>query len=386
VKPSESGLHVGKLEALLRDQGFHKVAWLSSVGLPQRLVQHPQIAALGEGTFLLAALSCYRREQDDASAPGDPHALIAPFARRNYYGEAVSRLKTVVRTLCRVHGLSKQRTRIFCNSRLPEKPLALLSGLGSFGKNSLILIPGLGSQFVIAGLFLPVAGITDSGGLSGNASLTGPGVRFDLCGSCRDCQEACPVGALPEAGRLDETRCLQALCTETVPFSEAFRRAWSFRFYGCQSCQEVCPHNRNLNLETETVLGELGPSVPLKDLLSLSVPVMKEYVRGTALARSWIPPRTLLRNALIAAGNRRDPALLQAVVSHSSSEDELVREVAAWAVQRISQASRLRSAEAAVRRCGAPLPLKRKIATSSSSRKSSKKNKNCGCHHKRARP
>lgn len=326
--PSNTELHAEELEALFRDQGFHRVAFLSTNGLPRRLAGHPQISALGQGTFLLAALSCYRREQDDASAPGDPHALVAPFARRNYYGVAVSRLKTVVRTLCTDHGLSKQALRIFCNSRLPEKPLACLSGLGSFGKNTLILIPGMGSLFVIAGLFLPlpVAGVTDSGG---------PNVSFDLCGTCRACLDACPVGALPEAGRLDEKRCLQALCTETVPFSEAFRRAWGFRFYGCQSCQEACPHNRALSLETETNLGELGPSLSLKRLLSLSLPELKEVVRGTALARFWIPPRTLLRNALIAAGNHRDPVLLQAVVNHRSSRDPLVAKAADWAVKRI---------------------------------------------------
>ena len=55
--PPESKLHSGEIEVLFRDHGFHKVAWLSTDGLPRRLAEHPEITALGEGTFLLAALS-----------------------------------------------------------------------------------------------------------------------------------------------------------------------------------------------------------------------------------------------------------------------------------------------------------------------------------------
>ena len=160
-------------------------------------------------------------------------------------------------------------------------------------------------------------------------------LSFPLCGSCRSCQDACPVGALPEPGRLDEKRCLQALCTKTGPLSDRARRAWGYRCYGCQSSQEVCPHNRNLSLETETRLGSLGASISLKRLLSFSPAELKSFIRGTVLDRSWIPPRTLLRNALLAAGNRRDPVLLEAVIRHCSSPDSLAAQAAAWARERI---------------------------------------------------
>ena len=336
--PSKIELQAAELEALLGEEGFLKAAFVHSADLPQSLSRHPEIAAQGEGAFVMTALSCYREEPEDLSEPGDPHALIAPFARRNYYAEAVARLKSVVRTLQKTYGFSKQALRIFCNSPLPEKALAVLSGLGSYGKNTLILIPGLGSLFVIAGLFVPatVVGFSSSPpGRTGARPTTdqaaGAVSRFPLCGDCQACQNTCPVDALEEAGRLDDSRCLQALCTVPLRFSESRRRAWAFRFYGCQSCQDVCPHNRGLYEATDTQRGELGPSLSLKHLLSLSSEQFKEYIRGTALARSWIPPRTLLRNALLAAGNRRDPVLLEAVARHCSNPDPLVAQAAAWA-------------------------------------------------------
>ena len=339
-------LQAEELEDLIREQGFKRTAFLPSADIPRSLSRHPQIAALGEGTYLLTALSCYREEADDLSGPGDPHALIAPFARRNYYGEAVSRLKRVVRALCANHGFRKQELRIFSNSPLPEKALAVLSGLGCYGKNTLILIPGMGSLFVIAGLFVPAAVVGNpesrkqraGGSPAADPAADGDG-RFPMCGSCRACQDACPVGALEEAGRLDDSRCLQALCTEPRPFSESSRRAWAFRFYGCQSCQDVCPHNRGLEVQTDTRRGELGPSLSLRHLLSLWPDRLGEFLRASALERSWIPPRTLLRNALLAAGNRRDPTLLHAVTLRCSDPDPLVAQAAEWARTQLSDAA-----------------------------------------------
>jgi epoxyqueuosine reductase len=323
--PPRIQLEAGELESQLRAQGFSRTAFLPSTDLPPSVGRQPQIAALGAGTFMMTALSCHREEADDLSEPGDPHALIAPFARRNYYAEAVARLKGVVRALRASHGLGRQAMRVFCNSPLPEKALAVLSGLGSRGKNTLILAPGMGSLFIIAGVFLPA---TVVGAAEMRSAAAAP---FPLCGECRTCQDACPVGALEEAGRLDESRCLQALCTEPHEFSEASRRAWGFRFYGCQSCQDVCPHNREVEEGAEVRRGELGPSLSLKRVLSLSPPRLKEFLRPSALARSWIPPRTLLRNALIAAGNRRDPVLREPVARHHSNPDPLLARAAAWA-------------------------------------------------------
>ncbi|MCX7040172.1 MAG: hypothetical protein NT005_13695, partial [Spirochaetes bacterium] len=117
-------------------------------------VVHPEGWA-GSLTILVCALSCRRDEPDDLSSPGDPHALIAPFARRGHYAAAAGMMRAILRRLGQEVGFSARAARIFVNSRIPEKPLLAATGLGSYGKNGLLIVPGLGSLFVIAGCVLP---------------------------------------------------------------------------------------------------------------------------------------------------------------------------------------------------------------------------------------
>lgn len=330
MSPTSRGGLREAITAAAAAQGFQSTRWVCTSDLPEPVRRHPEVAGLGRGSFLLAALSCFRREPDDPSSPGDPYALLAPFARRNYYREAVHRLKQVAAQAAigpRGGGLARSRLRVFSNSRFPEKALAAAAGLGFLGANSLLIAPELGSLLVIAGLFVPEE-------LGSHPPLEGgqtPGLR---CGACRACREACPVGALPEPGRLDPARCLQALATVTSAWPAGAREAWSFRLYGCQACQEVCPFNRGLSRETLTERGALGPGLPLACLLGALVP-LKERLRGTVLDMSWIPEEALLRNSLLAAGHRGDPVVLEAVRARRLDRSPVVREAAAWAEKAI---------------------------------------------------
>lgn len=286
-----------------------------------------------EGSILLCALSCYRDEPDDASTPGDPHGLIAPFARRNYYREAVSRLQEVVKRISR-KGLARREARIFSNSRFPEKILAARSGLGFYGRNSLIVSPGMGSLFVIAGLYLPVSWPSDPP-LPGDP---GPGGH---CGACRACIDACPVGAISESGAVDRSLCLQALSTECRSFSPPVEELWQYRLYGCQICQDVCPFNKNPSVETATGRGELGPSLSLKEILVRSPQELKIFFKGTVLDRSWIPPEAIQRNAVLAAGNRGNPVLLPLILRYKKDRLPWLRDAAEWSEQKIRSSGKL---------------------------------------------
>ena len=68
--------------------------------------------------------------------------------------------------------------------------------------------------------------------------------NFDRCGSCRQCLDACPTGAL-EPYRIQADRCLSYWTIEAredmPPEIAQNTKGWVF---GCDICQEVCPYNR----------------------------------------------------------------------------------------------------------------------------------------------
>ncbi len=299
-----------------------------------------------KGSFLVCALSSYRKEPDDLSTSQEPHALIAPFARRNYYKEAVKRLKRIAVKIREKTGLTRQDIRILCNSRVLEKPLAIASGLGFYGKNSLVISPGLGSQFIIAVMFMPLKISGNCNSAAEQPAAEQPAAEQSVaeqsvasgCGDCQACISACPVGAIIKPGVIDQKRCLQYLAARPDNFTLPVKKAWSYRLYGCRSCQEVCPFNRELSLETETELGVLGPSIAISAILSCPPEEIRQMFKGTQMGLSWVDPVALIRNALVAAGNRRNTGLLPYVEPFVGSSKAVLRESALWALKELKEA------------------------------------------------
>ncbi|KAF0153963.1 MAG: electron transport protein, partial [Elusimicrobia bacterium] len=120
--------------------------------------------------------------------------------------------------------------KVFCDtSQVMEKPLAAAAGLGWQGRNTLLLNSRLGSWFFIGGFTLNLDFAAD-------VQPEYPG-----CGSCRECEKACPSGAL-SGGRLEISRCLSwhnTMETAGGPFPGE-RSGWA---YGCDDCQKKCPFN-----------------------------------------------------------------------------------------------------------------------------------------------
>lgn len=219
---------------------------------------------------------------------------IARYARgRDYHRTIRRRLERLVGVLA--SRLPDQRFRICVDTApLLERAYAARSGLGRIGKHTLAITRGLGSWTVL-GEVLTTADI----------AATPADPAPDPCGTCTRCIDACPTGAITPYS-VDATRCVSYLTIEhrdeIRPELHAGLGAWIF---GCDVCQEVCPHNqptramRRARLESELAPRRRG--FDLLEVLGWTESDRREAFVTSALKRAKLP--MLHRNAVIAAAN-----------------------------------------------------------------------------------
>jgi len=204
-----------------------------------------------------------------------------------------------------------------------ERELAAKAGLGSVGKNTNLLDAEIGSWFLLGELFLT---------LDLEPDVTGS----DLCGTCTQCLEACPTGALPGPYRLDSRLCISYWTIEhrgVIPFDvRPLLGDWVF---GCDICQEVCPVNTDLEPadHAEFRLPHGRADLDLAGLLGLERKEYTEAFRGSPMKRAKLTG--LQRNVAVAMGNSASPKHTQPLIGALVQGDPLVRQHAAWALGRI---------------------------------------------------
>ncbi len=131
--------------------------------------------------------------------------------------------------------------RVFTDSApILERPLAVRSGLGWIGRNSLLITKESGSFVFIAEILCDLS--------------IDPDTPFDnnFCGTCRACIDNCPTSAIIADGVIDSNRCLSYWTIEhkgEIP--EEIQNLNRDRMYGCDICQDVCPWNRRAQKTTE---------------------------------------------------------------------------------------------------------------------------------------
>ncbi len=176
-----------------------------------------------------------------------------------------------------------------------ERELAAAAGVGWIGKNTMVLHPHLGSYFFL-------------GAVVTTLELTPDEPMADHCGTCTACLEACPTGALPAPYEMDASRCISYLTIERrqdLPQSLTPKMGnWVF---GCDVCQEVCPHNRRAptTREPRFAIRPPGPRPMLVDILNWSSDDYRQQLRGGAMKRATLD--MLKRNASVAKTNCAGP-------------------------------------------------------------------------------
>jgi epoxyqueuosine reductase len=279
----------------------------------------PRATVAGAASLVVGARS-YRRTPPD----GDDDALgtpgrVARYAWTDTYAPLRVGLGVVAAHL---RSAGYRAVVVADDNALVDRAAAVRAGLGWYGKNANVLLAGKGSWFVLGSV------VTDAS-LEPAGELVGDG-----CGGCTRCLSGCPTGAIIAPGVVDARRCLAWLLQATGTFPIEFREALGDRIYGCDDCQEVCPHNRGGGWPAcdETA----RPSVNVVEWLAL------DDERLLAAAGRWYVPkrqaRYLRRNALVVLGNvgdPGDPAVVGALKDALVHRDALVRAHAVWAARRL---------------------------------------------------
>ncbi len=289
--------------------------------------EDPRRVLPGARSIVAAALVYEREPGPGADAPGP----IARYARGDdYHDVLLSRLRSLAGALAPLADRPVRARSYVDTGPVLERAHAARAGLGWIGKNTCLIHPELGSW-----LFLGTV-LTD-------LELESDAPEPDHCGSCRACLDACPTDAFPEPYVLDATRCLSYTTIElSGAIPETLREAQGTRVFGCDVCQEVCPWNarpRRPALPDPLGLGaRLAPrdawrAPTLAWLLALDQDGWQRATVRSALRRAR--HRMLVRNALVAAGNARDPALRPALERPARGADPLLAEHARWALERL---------------------------------------------------
>jgi epoxyqueuosine reductase len=154
------------------------------------------------------------------------------------------------------------------------------------------------------------------------------------CGDCTLCIDACPTDALATAGTLDATRCLSYWSQAPATIPVDYREALGAQVYGCDICQDVCPWNRGIEKRRAGSRPAGDPHVSLVEWLTLDADELRRRYDRLYVPRN--EGRWLRRNALVAAGNVGGEAERDAVTRFVDDADEVLREHARWALERLS--------------------------------------------------
>ena len=131
-----------------------------------------------------------------------------------------------------------------------ERYWAQQAGVGFIGKNSMLIVPEIGS-YIFIGIILTTTKFQSNEPCTLN------------CMGCNACIRHCPGKAISLSGTIDARRCHSYL---TIEYRGELPNELNLnsKVYGCDMCQNVCPHN--LNAPTTTI----AEFLPRQEILNLS--------------------------------------------------------------------------------------------------------------------
>jgi epoxyqueuosine reductase len=299
--------------------------------LTQRISRDITVEDLLPDTQSVLVLGLSYNADDPSTHAG--RGRISRYARfRNYHkviGRKLRQLEAFVRDSC------DGEARGFVDTGpISERSYAVQAGLGYIGRNSMLINLEYGSWTFLTVLLTTLALPVDDG------------PKSYTCGACRQCIDNCPTAAITENKTVDANRCLSCLTIENrgeIPV--ALRPKLGLRLFGCDTCQAICPLNREAKVTDLKQLADRSlpaAAFELKTVLGLADDqAFLEIFAGTPVVRA--KRIGLLRNACVAAGNSGDTGLIPVLEALREREsDIMLREHATWAIEKLTASPKSR--------------------------------------------
>jgi epoxyqueuosine reductase len=253
----------------------------------------PRTYLPGAASVVCVALNYHADLEPVAASERAEHARIARYALGDDYHEIIKHRLYELADWIRLRVPGSQTRCGVDTAPVLERELASRAGIGWIGKNTLVIHPRLGSWLLLSEVLTTIE-------LPLDEPIT------DHCGTCSRCIDACPTAAITEPYKLDARRCISYLTIEhRSEIAEEFHGAIGDWLYGCDVCQDVCPHNQRVEPASDPALTPRFSTGSLKisDVLRWGDDEYRQNLRRSAMKRVKLP--VLKRNAEIVERNLR---------------------------------------------------------------------------------
>lgn len=260
-------------------------------------------------------------DEIDISSYKEPVGTIPRYTWSNHYSDVKNNLEKLQELISREIKNNFQ-FRLFSSGPVSAKAAAERAGVGWYGKHSIILNKTFGSWLVL-GLMITDLDLEQSIQLKNE------------CLDCKICVESCPSKALNKPYILDKKNCIQYLTNWKGVLPWEMREIWGNRWYGCTTCQDVCPINEKAKIVKRKINKSITPVMPLISLLKMSESEYRGKYKNLQITAKWINWECMQRNAVIALGNIGNPDALPALMYLFDHSNELVKTHIPWALGKI---------------------------------------------------
>ena len=240
----EKPLFFDRFTEWLSDEKNGDMSWM---GRNVELREDP--TRLLEGCRTIISLAFPHSAQKPCTVDGFTVSRYSQPRKDDYHYRLKNLCRELVGIIKKYDPISKSR---ICVDSAPilERSFAYSSGVGFFGKNNMLIIPGHGSYLYLGEILTSVP-----------LEFSKPDLMESQCGPCTLCIDSCPTGALNKPYDMDASRCLSYLTIESkMTVDPEVGARMGNCFFGCDRCQEICPFNdvtpsRDISLpSTEEIL------------------------------------------------------------------------------------------------------------------------------------